>query len=77
MGSFRRPCVRIRRRRPEYRGITELDKWVALFGPDGEMEIVAVGEDASDASENAAKKGYRDTTLLKVLPADAAYVPFA
>ena len=50
-------------------------KWVALFGPDGATQIVAVGVDASDASEKAAKKGYAETTLLKVLPANAAYVP--
>jgi len=52
-------------------------KWVALFGPDGEAEIVAVGDDAADANEKAAEKGYTETTLLKVLPANAAYVPQA
>ena len=52
-------------------------EWVALFGLDGEMMIVASGEDAAEASEKAAKKGYRETTLLKVLPSDAAYVPLA
>ena len=50
-------------------------KWVALFGPDGDPEIVAVGDDAVDARENAIKRGYTEATLLKVLPADAAYVP--
>jgi len=49
-------------------------KWVALFGPDGEMQIVAVGEDAAEATERAAKRGYRETTLLKVLPSEVAYV---
>ena len=52
-------------------------KWVALFGPDGEMTIVASGEDAAEASEQAAMKGYAETTLLKVLPSNVAYVPFA
>jgi len=32
-------------------------EWVALFGLDGEMMIVASGEDAAEASEKAAKKG--------------------
>lgn len=50
-------------------------KWVALSGPDGEMEIVAVGADAAEASAQAAKQGYTETTLLKVLTSDAAYVP--
>ncbi len=52
-------------------------KWVALSGPDGELEIVAVGADAAEASEQAAKLGHTETTLLKVLPSDAAYVPLS
>lgn len=52
-------------------------KWVVLFGTDDDMEKVAVGEDAADASEKAAEQGYDDPTLLKVLPANAAYVPLA
>jgi len=47
-------------------------KWVALFGPDEEMEIVAVGEDASEAADKAVKKGYVETTLLKLLPSEVA-----
>ncbi len=51
-------------------------KWVALVGPNGEMSVVASGNDAAEATANAAKKGYTETTLLKVIQSDAAYVPF-
>ena len=50
-------------------------KWVALFGAGEEMVVVASGEDAVEAIEQAKKRGYADTTLMKVIPTDAAYVP--
>jgi uncharacterized protein DUF5678 len=40
-------------------------KWIALFGSDDEIEIVPASDDAAEASEAAAKKDYRETTLLK------------
>jgi hypothetical protein len=52
-------------------------KWVALLGTDDDMSVVAAGEDAAEATERAAKKGHTETTLLKVLPSEVAYVPFA
>jgi Family of unknown function (DUF5678) len=52
-------------------------KWVALFGSDEEMEIVAIGEDAAEVSEHAAEKGYTETILLRVLPPDISNIPFA
>jgi hypothetical protein len=52
-------------------------KWVALFSSNGEMKIVASGEDAVEANKQAAKNGYQETTLFKVLPSEVAYVPLA
>jgi len=52
-------------------------KWVALFGSNQKTMIVAVGKDAVQASERAVKRGYKETTLLKVLPLEVAYVPLA
>lgn len=52
-------------------------KWVALFGPDEAPEIVAIGGDAADAARRATENGYAETTLLKVLPSEVAYVPMA
>jgi uncharacterized protein DUF5678 len=52
-------------------------KWVALLGTEDDMTVVAAGEDAAEAIERAVKKGYTETTLLKILPSDVAYVPMA
>jgi uncharacterized protein DUF5678 len=52
-------------------------KWVALYGSGVEMQVVAVGEDAGEASDRASQKSYPETTLLKVHPADAVYVTLA
>ena len=50
-------------------------RWVALSGPDDAMIVVASGDDAAEASEQAEESGYKDVTLMKVLPSGAAYVP--
>ena len=52
-------------------------EWVALVESDGETIIGGSGSDAAEASENATENGYTETTLMKVLPSDVAYVPFA
>jgi hypothetical protein len=49
------------------------DKWVALLEPD--KKVVASGEDAFEAAQEAEKKGYHNFILLKVLPFNALYVP--
>lgn len=49
------------------------DRWVALLEPD--KKVVGSGADASAARADAAKRGYPDVILLKVLPFDAGYVP--
>jgi hypothetical protein len=50
-------------------------RWVALFDVDGEMQVVASGDDALVARDEAANKGYTEATLMKVLQYDTAYVP--
>ena len=52
-------------------------EWVALIGPDDRMQIVGSGNDAAEASEQGAKKGYTETILFKVLPSEVAYIPMA
>lgn len=52
-------------------------KWVAVLELEDETKVVASGNDACEAKEEAEKKGYADVALLKVLPFDAAYVPLA
>ena len=55
----------------EYEG-----NWVALIDTgDEDMSIVASGEDAIAAREAAEESGYKDVTLMKVLPSGVAYVP--
>ena len=48
-----------------------------MSGPDTAMNVVASGDDAAEASEEAEKSGYINATLMKVLPSDAAYVPLS
>lgn len=50
------------------------DKWVAILEPD--KKVIASGEDASEAKQEAEKKGYKTFILLKVLSFRAGYVPF-
>ena len=52
-------------------------KWVALFGPDEAMEVVAAGDDAAEASRKAKSAGFEEAILYKVLPYDVLYVPRA
>jgi hypothetical protein len=52
-------------------------RWVALAGSGDEMTVVGSGDDAVEASEQAEERGYKDTTLYRVLPANAFYVPLA
>ena len=49
-------------------------KWVALLESD--KKVVGSGKDASEAKQEAEKKGYKDFILLKVFPFRAGYVPF-
>lgn len=51
------------------------DKWVALI--EQTKEIVASGEDASEAKQKAEQRGYTDTILFKVLSFRGGYVPSA
>lgn len=51
------------------------NRWVAILEPD--KTVVGSGQDASEAKRAAEKKGYRDVTLLRVLPFRGAYVPAA
>ncbi len=51
------------------------NKWVALIEP--EKEVVASGDDASEAKKKAEKKGYKDIILFKVFPFRDGYVPFS
>ena len=50
-------------------------RWVALSSNNDAAIVVASGDDAFEASEQAKKNGYNDVTLMKVLPSGAAYVP--
>ena len=47
------------------------NKWVALV----KERIVAAGKDAFAAHQQAIKRGYKDFTLVKVLPFDGYYIP--
>ena len=50
------------------------DKWVALLGPEHDMKIVASGNDAFEAVQEATKAGFGETALLKVRRSDVAYI---
>lgn len=52
------------------------DKWIALSEPH-EDKIVASGIDASEARREAARKGYKDVILFRVMPFRGGYVPHA
>ncbi|MGE5444513.1 MAG: DUF5678 domain-containing protein [Ignavibacteriales bacterium] len=49
------------------------DKWVALLEP--EKNVVGSGNDASEAKQDAERKGYHNFILLKVLPFRMGYIP--
>ena len=51
------------------------NKWVAI--DESEERIVGVGDDAFEATNEAERRGYKDTILCKVPSFDSALVPLA
>ncbi|PYS59223.1 MAG: hypothetical protein DMF76_16985 [Acidobacteria bacterium] len=51
------------------------NKWVAI--DESEERIVGVGDDAFEATNEAERRGYKDTILFKVPSFDSALVPLA
>lgn len=51
------------------------NKWVAI--DESDEKIVGVGDSAFEATEDAERKGYRETILFKVPSFDSALVPLA
>ena len=51
------------------------DRWVAIDG--SEEQIVGVGDNAFEATEDAERNGYQETILFKVPTFDAALIPLA
>lgn len=51
------------------------NKWVAI--DESEERIVGVGDDAFEATNEAERRGYKDTILFKVPSFNSALVPLA
>ncbi|HVS80104.1 MAG TPA: DUF5678 domain-containing protein [Pyrinomonadaceae bacterium] len=51
------------------------NKWVAI--DESDEKIVGVGDSAFEATEDAERKGYRETILFKVPSFDSALIPLA
>ncbi len=51
------------------------DKWVAILEPD--QRVVASGNNASEAKQEAKRKGYDSVILFRVFPFRAGYIPFS
>ncbi|MCI0486943.1 MAG: DUF5678 domain-containing protein [Blastocatellia bacterium] len=49
------------------------NKWVAISESD--EEIVGVGDNAFEATEDAERKGHKETILFKVPAFDRAFIP--
>ena len=51
------------------------NKWVAILESDGKEMVVGSGADAVEAKRDAEAKGFQNTVLFWVKPADKSYMP--